>query len=119
MDISERNQAIYTLVHGGIDVEKIAKRFDISKTMVRKIYQQQASKKVNGDPDIPEIDKMCRIFQWREQDRGKLQSILHKHGYTNFNDAWIWTDTDIFKKIPEIGPKSICIIWLAQRIRRD
>lgn len=119
MDISERNQAIYTLVHGGIDVGKIAKRFDISKTMVRKIYQQQASKKVNGDPDIPEIDKMCRIFQWREQDRGKLQSILHKHGYTNFDNKWLVTKIDEFRKIPRIGPNGIAIIWLAQQMRDD
>ena len=38
---------------------------------------------------------------------------------TNFDDIWLWTDMDTFRQIPEIGPKSINIIWLAQHMRRD
>lgn len=119
VDIFERNEKIYKLIQEKVDPKDIAKQFGISRTHVVRTYEKMLKKKTMGDPDIPEIDTMCRIFEVCEQYRGKLQAILHTNGYTNFDDIWLWTDIDTFRQIPEIGPKSICIIWLAQHMRRD
>lgn len=119
VDIFERNEKIYKLIQEKVDPKDIAKQFGISRTHVVRTYERLLKKKTFGDPDIPEIDKVCHIFEVCEPYRGKLQAILHTNGYTNFDDIWLWTDMNTFRQIPEIGPKSICIIWLAQHMRRD
>ena len=117
IDISKRDRTIYILIRQHVSISSIAKRFGLSETRVRRIYAEQRSKIVNGDFDIPEIDKMCRILGVREQDRGKLQSILQKHGFTNEDEVWVYTDISEFESIPSIGKAFGAIIWLAQHMR--
>lgn len=119
VDIPTRNETIFKMIQDKVDPMEVARQLHMSRTHVVRVYYEMLQKKMKGDPDIPEIDKVCRIFEVRENYRGKLQSILHTNGYTNFDDIWIWTDMDTFREIPEIGPKSICIIWLAQHMKRD
>lgn len=115
--IHNRDSIIYKLVKAKVDISKIAKYFGIGAYRVRQIFNEYQHKLHHGDPDILEIDVMCRTLGWRENERGKLQSILHKNGYTAYDDAWRKLTYDDICAIPLLGPSQACIIWLAQNMK--
>lgn len=102
--------------NAGVTEEQLSTRYNISKERIRKIIQDQYYKKRKGDPDIYQIDVMCRILGWKETDRGKLQSILHKNGYTSFDDKWKKLTSKDILAIPLLGQSAVGIIWLAQNM---
>jgi hypothetical protein len=114
--IRDRDNAIYRLMKAKVDISKIAKYFGIGTERVRQIFNEYQCKLHRENPDILEIDIICRILGWRENERGKLQSTLHKNGYTAYNDAWRKLTYDDICAIPLLGPSQACIIWLAQNM---
>lgn len=112
----DRDGDIYKLSNAGATRDQLSSYYKISKSRIASIIGDQYRKRRTGNPDIYQIDVMCRILGWREQNRGKLQSVLHKHGYTSFDDKWKkLTSTDILA-IPLLGPDAVCVIWLAQNM---
>ncbi len=114
--IHDRDDIIYKLVKAKVDISKIAKYFGIGVVRVRQIFNEYQHKLRHGNPDILEIDVMCRTLGWRENERGKLQSTLHKNGYTAYDDAWRKLTYDDICAIPLLGPSQACVIWLAQNM---
>jgi len=114
-----RDGDILKLYNAGVTEEAICEYYDIKKPRLMQIILEQRSKKLHGDPDIRQIDTMCRILGWRENERGRLQSILHKHGYTAFDDKWRELSRNDILAIPLLGPSSACVIWLAQNMDED
>ena len=117
IEMAKRDRMIYLLIKKHVDIHAIAEKFNLSTSRIRQIYKEQSEKAINGDNDIPEIDTMCRIMGIRDQDRGKLQSILQRYGFSNKDDKWVYTDISIFKSLPNIGKEFCAIIWLAQHMR--
>lgn len=114
-----RDDDIYKKYLKGAKIEDLANQYHLSVTRIRKILDEQRLKNRKGDPDIKQIDIMCNILGIRDNERGKIQSILHKYGYTSFNDAWLTLSYDDILKIPNLGPDSAAIIWLAQEMDVD
>ena len=116
-EIQNRDQVIFRLIQVGMPCAVLSKKLGISTMRIRQIYNNQYYKNYHGDPDIPEIDIMCRTLGMREQERGKLQSILHKNGYTNYDDRWRELSYDDICSITLLGPTNACVVWLAQNMK--
>lgn len=112
----DRDGDIYKLSNAGVSLDRLSSYYKMSKSRISSIISEQYRKRRIGNPDIYQIDIMCRILGWREQDRGKLQSVLHKNGYTSFDDKWKKLSSDDILAIPLLGPGAVCIIWLAQNM---
>lgn len=112
----DRDYVIFKLVKAGVSYEVLFKKFGIGKARLQQIYRDQLYKTRHGNPDIPEIDIMCRTLGLREQERGMIQSTLHKHGYTASDDSWRKLSYDDICRIERLGPNSACVIWLAQNM---
>lgn len=113
----DRDDTIYrAYLNGFMDVCELSKYYGLSQQRICDIIQEQKVKKRRGDPDIYEIDVMCRILGWTENCRGKLQSTLHKNGYTSFDNKWRDLTYDDILAIPFLGPNAAGIIWLAQNM---
>ena len=112
----DRDFAIYKLYKTGKDIKKIAKQYNVGEERIKQILRDYRFKLRRGNPDIYEIDVMCRTLGWRENERGKLQSTLHKNGYTSFDDKWRELTYNDILAMPLMGPNQACIIWLAQNM---
>lgn len=107
---------IFKLSTSGVSKEKLSAYFKITEDEIAQIIEKQKIKKYMGNPDIKEIDIMCRILGWRENERVKLQSVLHKNGYTAYDQSWRNLRYDDIVKIPFLGKESAMVIWLAQNM---
>lgn len=114
-----RDDDIYQKFLAGSTVKDLLSEYHLSATGIRKILAKERLKKRKGDPDIKQIDIVCDILGVRNEERGRIQSIMHKHGYTSFDDAWLMLSRDDILKIPRLGPDSAAIIWLAQEMDID
>lgn len=112
----DRDSTIYRLYKAGVDINEIAFAYNIQAQRIKSIIQDYRVKLRKGNPDIYEIDAMCRILGWRENERGKLQSTLHKNGYTSFDDKWRELTYEDILEIPLLGPNAANVIWLAQNM---
>ena len=112
----DRDGDIFKLYNAGVSDMKLSKLYNLTKQRIRGIILEQRRKRRKGNPDIYQIDVMCRILGWRENERGKLQSILHKNGYTSYDDKWRKLSSDDILAIPFLGPSAMCVIWLAQNM---
>lgn len=115
----DRDGDIFKLHNAGVSDMKLSKFYKLTKQRIREIIFEQQHKHRKGNPDIPQIDTMCRILGWRENDRGKLQSILHKNGFTSYDDKWRNLSPDDILAIPFLGPSAMCVIWLAQNMNES
>ena len=115
----DRDGDIFKLHNAGVSDMKLSKFYNLTKQRIRKIIFEQRHKHRKGNPDISQIDTMCRILGWRESELGKLQSILHKNGYTSYDDKWRDLSPDDILAIPFLGPSAVCVIWLAQNMNES
>lgn len=107
---------IFKLSTSGISKEKLSAYFKTTDDEIEQIIEKQKIKKYVGNPDIKEIDTMCRILGWHENERAKLQSILHKNGYTAYDQNWRNLRYDDILKTPFLGKEAATVIWLAQNM---
>lgn len=112
----DRDGDIFELFNNGMTEYELSKRFKIRKGRIRQIIQDQRIRKRKGNPDIYQIDAVCRILGIRENERGKIQSILHANGYTSYDDKWKKLKSNDILRIPLLGKFAMCIIWLAQNM---
>jgi len=112
----DRDGDIFKLHNAGVSDMKLSEFYKLSKQRICQIIFEQRRRHRKGNPDIPQIDTMCRILGWRESDRGKLQSILHKNGYTSYDDKWRDLSSDDILAIPLLGHSAVSVIWLAQNM---
>ena len=112
----DRDSTIYRLYKSGIDTKKIAQRYQVGEERIKQILRDYRVKLRQGNPDIYEIDVICRTLGWRENERGKLQSTLHKNGYTSFDNKWKQLTYNDILAVPLLGPNQACVIWLAQNM---
>lgn len=114
----DRDGDIYDFYMSGTNENDIAAKYMLSVQRIREIIfkQKQLHKSDVYNPDIYQIDAMCRILGWRECDRAKLQLALHQNGYTSYDNKWKKLTPDDILALPSLGHSAMCVIWLAQNM---
>lgn len=115
----DRDNDIYNDYKNGMSFQQLMNKYHLKRYRIKHIIEDQLEKRTNGDVDIYEIDAVCRMLGIREQERGRIQSALHRNGYTALDTKWLVLDYNDICSLELLDKNSAWIIWLAQHIWKE
>ena len=105
---------IYHAFKAGFSMKNIADKFHYCKTSIWNVVHMYNPDEHNTD--IPEINIIGKSLGLRESEIERIQTILHRYGYSGRDDGWKDLLPEDLYEIPNFDPWYVDIIWLAQHI---